>query len=106
MPRALLLLAVGIVAAFNASKMSPVYDPVASLMSLNFRNYPLMTPQRLYDAAAVPIALMTLMLAGIPAAVYERVRGLQTSSAVSLGIWLAAAVLLALPTLRRVIEAG
>ena len=40
---------------------------------------------------------MTLLIAGIPAAVYERIRGLKASTPVSLGIWLVATVLLSLP---------
>ena len=49
------------------------------------------------------IALMTLAIAGIPAAVYERIRGLKSSTAVSLAIWLGAAVLLALPAIMRAV---
>ena len=46
---------------------------------------------------------MTLLIAGIPAALYERIRGLKTSTPVSLGIWLVAAVLLSLPTIMRLL---
>ena len=46
---------------------------------------------------------MTLAIAGIPAAVYERIRGLKSSTAVSLAIWLVAAVLLALPAIMRAV---
>ena len=58
-----------------------------------------MTAARASDATPFAIAVMTLMLAGIPAAIYERIRGLQTSTSVSLGIWLAATLLLTLPTI-------
>lgn len=42
---------------------------------------------------------MTLLLGAIPAALYERLRGLQESTPVSLGIWLVATGLLTLPAL-------
>jgi hypothetical protein len=42
---------------------------------------------------------MTLLIAGIPAALYERFRGLQESNTTSLAIWLACTLLLALPSL-------
>ena len=98
---AILLAAVVGVAVFNGTKLSPFYDPVAYMMHLNLRGYPYMTARLLYDTATLPIAILTLMLAGVPAAIYERVRGLHTSSVVSLAIWLVMAVLLTWPTIRR-----
>jgi hypothetical protein len=44
-------------------------------------------------------ATLTIMLAGIPAALYERATGRQDSDLISHLIWLAAAVVLALPAL-------
>lgn len=99
--RAGLLAAIAGVAIFNGTKLSPYYDPVAYLMHLNLRGYPYMSARLLYDTATWPIALVTLMLAGVPAAIYERIRGLRTSSVPSLGIWLAMTLLLTWPTLRR-----
>lgn len=45
-------------------------------------------------------ATFTLTLAGIPAALYERITGREDSDLISVVIWLAAAVLLSLPALR------
>ena len=45
------------------------------------------------------IAVLTLLLGAIPAALYERLRGLKESTPVSLGIWLVATGLIALPSL-------
>jgi hypothetical protein len=98
---AVLLAAVVAVAVFNGTKLSPFYDPVAYMMHLNLRGYPYMTARLLYDTATFPIAVLTLMLAGVPAALYERIRGLHTSSVVSLVIWLITAVLLTWPTIKR-----
>ena len=99
--RLALLAATILVAVFNGTKLSPFYDPIAYLLHLNLRGYPFMTARTLYEAATWPIALMTLMLAGIPAALYERLRGLRTSSIVSLCIWLIATIALTLPTIMR-----
>jgi uncharacterized membrane protein (DUF2068 family) len=104
--RALLLGAVVAVALFNGTRWSPFYDPVAYVMHLNLRAYRLVSARTLYESAMVPMALLTLMLAGIPAALYERVRGLQASSTVSLAIWLAVTVLLTMPTIRRALGFG
>jgi hypothetical protein len=44
------------------------------------------------------ISTLSIMVAGIPAAIYERVVGLKHSNAVSFGIWFGAIALITLPT--------
>jgi hypothetical protein len=97
--RGLLLLAAGATALFNGSLWSPFYDSIAYILYLTTRGVPLMTAARASEATQVVIAVMTLMLAGIPAAIYERIRGLPASTTVSIGIWLVATLLLTLPTI-------
>ena len=104
--RWLLLGAVVGVALFNGTKWSPFYDPTAYVLHLNLRAYRVVSARTLYESAMVPIAVVTLMLAGIPAALYERVRGLQTSSTASIAIWLVATVLLTMPAIRRALGFG
>ncbi len=104
--RLLLLGAVVAVALFNGTKWSPFYDPTAYVLHLNLRAYRVVSARTLYESAMVPIAVVTLMLAGIPAALYERVRGLQFSSTASMAIWLIAAVLLTMPAIRRALGFG
>jgi sugar phosphate permease len=97
--QAVMLAVAGLVALFNGWEWSPLYDSVAQLLYQSTRGYPLATAQRMTNITPVAIAMITLLIAGIPAAVYERIRGLQTSTPVSVGIWLAATVMLALPTI-------
>lgn len=99
--RGLLVAATIAVAIFNGTRSSPFYDTVAYLLHLNLRGYPYMTARMLSDTATWPIALLTLMLAGVPAALYERIRGLRSSDAVSLAIWLAMTLLLTWWTFKR-----
>jgi hypothetical protein len=51
------------------------------------------------------LSTLTLMAAGVPAALYERYRKQQGTDASSAGIWFAAAVLLTLPALPNVLRA-
>jgi hypothetical protein len=97
--RGILLLSACAVAVFNGSLWSPMFDSVAYVLYLATRGYPMMTAARAAQAASVVIAVMTLLIAGIPAAIYERIRGLHSSTGVSIGIWLAVTVLLTLPTI-------
>ena len=80
--RGLLLIAAGAVALFNGSLWSPFFDSVAYILHLATRGYPFATPQRLFYVTPVAIAVMTLLVAGIPAAIYERIRS-RTSGIVS-----------------------
>jgi hypothetical protein len=97
--RGVVLIAAAAVALFNGSLLSPIFDSVSYILYLSTRNFPLMTAARAANATQVVIALMTLLVAGIPAALYERIRGLQTSSVTSLCIWAVAVLLLTVPTL-------
>jgi hypothetical protein len=104
--RALLVVATLACAIFNGfGGQVPVFESVDQLLGTTLRGYPYMTRAVIYAyVTPVAITLMTLAIAGIPAALYERIRGLKWSTAVSLAIWLAATVLLALPAIMRAFE--
>src|SRR5262245_11060 len=105
MARGLLLLAAGSCALGNYLIPTPLSDAVGQVLGIALRGYPLMTPARVQEyIAPTAIAIMTLLIAGIPAALYERIRGLKTSTPVSLGIWLIAAILLTLPAVMRALS--
>jgi hypothetical protein len=102
--RAVLLLATLACALINGLTLSPLFDWADYMLAVMLRGYPYMT-RAVINTYVTPLAVtaMTLAIAGIPAAVYERIRGLNSSTAVSLAIWLAAAVLISLPALMRLI---
>ena len=97
--RGLLILAACAVALFNGSLWSPVYDSVSYILYLATRNFPFMTAARAADATPIVIAVMTLLIAGIPAALYERVRGVETTTVASMLIWLLVTILLSAQTI-------
>jgi hypothetical protein len=102
MMQGFLLIAAVAVAGFNGSRWSPFYDSVAYVLYLATRGYPLATAARMTAVTPVAIAIMTLLIAGIPAALYERIVGLRRSTPVSMSIWLATTLLLSVPTIRNV----
>jgi hypothetical protein len=93
------LVGVAAIAVFNGTLFSPIFDSIFYYLDTFARGSLFYSPQLYLNLTSVFIALMTLLIAGIPAALYERIRGLKTSSPVSLGIWLLTAVLLSLPTI-------
>jgi hypothetical protein len=99
--RDLPLLATVAVAVINGLDFSPAFDAVSYWLYTFARGSALYDGELFYYVTSGAITLMTLLLAGIPAAIYERVRGLQQSTPGSLVIWLLATVLLALPAILR-----
>jgi hypothetical protein len=95
------LLGVAALAAFNGTFFSPVFDSIFYYVDTFARGSVLYSPELYLNVTSVFMAVMTLLIAGIPAAVYERIRGLEASTPVSLGIWLVATVLLTLPTIMK-----
>ena len=97
--RDVLLIAVAGISLLNGMHFSPYFDPVFILLKPFIAGTLLTTPLVLFYLTSIFISLMTLLIAGIPAALYERLRGLKESIATSIGIWLAGTLLLALPSL-------
>lgn len=60
----------------------------------------------LFYLSSLIVSTATLLLSGIPAALFERMRGQQDSTPASVGIWLAGAAVLTLPALLRLPAAG
>jgi hypothetical protein len=103
--RGFAIVAAGALALFNGLAPSPVFDSVDYMLGVATRGYPLLNRGLLYNyVSPLAIAAMTLLIGGIPAAIYERARGHASSTPVSLGIWLVATLLLALPTFMRLMR--
>ena len=88
-------------AIVNGLDFSPAFDPVSFYLYSFARGSPVYDGEVFFYLTSVAISLMTLLLAGIPAALYERLRGLQQSTPGSLTIWLLATALLTLPAILR-----
>lgn len=100
--RDLLLAATVGLAVLNGIPLTPLFDSVSYVLYLFTRGLSYISRDLLFYLAQLVIAVMTLLIGGIPAALYERIRGLGESTPVSLGIWLVATALLVLPALMHV----
>jgi hypothetical protein len=70
--------------------------------------YPFFLPPMLpavFLISSLIVSTLTLMIAGVPAAIYERISGAKESTFLSGLIWLGGAVLLALPALPGILKA-
>ncbi|HRD77775.1 MAG TPA: hypothetical protein PK264_17860 [Hyphomicrobiaceae bacterium] len=102
MQRDILMVATAGASLLNGQAFSPVFDPVFFLLKPFLAAAFYSLPMVAFYLTSIFISLVTLMIAGIPAALYERAKGLKESSPISLGIWLAATIaLVSLPYLMR-----
>ena len=88
----------------NGASFSPLFDP-AYLLFRNFAPSFFISSQVLvFYFTSLFLATFTLMIAGVPAALYERIRGQKTSSITSMAIWLAAMIPLTLPAIMALVN--
>ena len=97
--RDVMLVATAGLSLVNGMHFSPWFDPVAILMKPFVAGTFLASPLVFLYLTSIFISLMTLLLAGVPAALYERFKGERESTPTSLFIWFAATLLLSVHAL-------
>jgi hypothetical protein len=100
------LAATAVLSVLNGLDFSPAFDSVSFWLYTFARGSGFFHGEVFYYLTSAAISAMTLLMAGVPAAVYERLRGLQQSSTGSLIIWFAGTLLLTLPALLRLLAIG
>lgn len=93
-----LLVATAGASLLNGMHFSPYFDPIAILLRPFLAGTVLATPLASLYVSSLFVSLLSLLIAGVPAALYERARGLKESTPVSIGIWLAAIVVITIPS--------
>ena len=96
------MLIVGILGAsvLNGMHFSPWFDPAFLLTKPFFQiTFWISSPIIIFYFTSLMLSTLTVMLAGVPAAIFERLTGRKESDSISLGIWLAGAVFLSIPAL-------
>ncbi len=78
---------------------SPYFDPAFFVFKLFAPSFFLSSPILLFYFISLLVSTLAIAIGGIPAAIYERGKGLQTSSPTSMMIWFLGVALLALPSL-------
>ncbi len=97
MQRDVLLVATAATSLLNGQGFSPIFDPIFFLLRPFVAGTFLASPLVFFYLTSLFISLMTLLIGGIPAALYERVRGFAESTPVSIGIWFVTTGLLTIP---------
>jgi hypothetical protein len=86
----------------NGLHTSPWFDPAYILIKPFAPAFFIGSNVLLFYFTSLFLSTLTVMLAGVPAAIFERVTGRTRSDPTSLGIWLGFVLLLTLPSFLRV----
>jgi hypothetical protein len=95
--RSLPLLGIAALSLFNGLTYSPIFDSVQYYLDSFFRDAPYYHPEVFFQLTSWVIAAMTVLVAGVPAALYERATGSKESGPTSLRVWFLATAGLSLP---------
>jgi hypothetical protein len=99
MPRDMLLVGTVGLSLLNGMHFSPWFEPVHLLLRPIVSSFYLTSPLILLYFTSIFLGLVTLMLAGIPVSIFEKLRGRTTSDTASMAVWFVATALLVLPAL-------
>lgn len=94
-----MLIGIAACSLLNGMHFSPLFDPAFILFRVFAPGFFISSPLLLFYFTSLLLSAATLILAGVPAALFERFTGRTESDTTSLGIWLVTTALLALPTL-------
>lgn len=81
----------------NGMHFSPWFDPAYILLRPFAPAFFVSSPILMFYFTSLFVSLMTLLMAGVPAALYERFQGLTQSTPRSMFIWFVVVALLSLP---------
>lgn len=97
--RTMPLLAIAIASLPAGWHVSPWFDPIFFLLRPFIVAMTFASPQLTLCVTSLVVSILAVIVAGVPAAIYERIAGARTSTTTSLLIWLAGTVLLAVPAI-------
>jgi hypothetical protein len=89
----------------NGMHTSPWFDVMSAPIAAIMAGFYISSPVILFYLVSLSVSVFTVILAGVPAAMYEQSQGLKTSNSRSLTIWLVAAIILTIPAFLKMIGA-
>ena len=99
----------GLVFVLGVAMLNGLFSPALRIVVLFAPVwYPALLPQTaslLFFLSSLLVATFTLMIAGVPAAIYERLSGQADSDVVSMGIWLLGVLILTAPAVVNMLAA-
>jgi hypothetical protein len=98
-----LLISLALAGLINGSHWSPWFDLLAGPIAAVLSGFLFSSPLLLFYFASLFVSLFTIVISGVPAAIYESSQNLSESNNTSLTIWVVSAVFLSLPAAAKMI---
>ncbi len=96
-------LGIATLSLLNGMDFSPYFEPGFVLIKPLLFSFSISSPVLIFYFTSLMLALSTVVIAGVPAALFERISGRTTSDGTSLLIWMACTGFLALPSMLRLL---
>ena len=93
------ILGIASLSLLNGMHFSPYFSFVAIPFGPILREYGITSPVITFYLASLIVAVGTVMVSGIPVAIYERLTGRQQSDSTSMALWLGAIFLVTIPSI-------
>lgn len=97
-------LGIATLSLLNGMDFSPYFEPGMVLMRPLLFSFSISSPLLIFYFTSLFLALASVVIGGVPAAIYERVTGRQTSDGTSLLIWMIGVGVIALPSFLRLLK--
>lgn len=98
------LLGIATLSLANGMDFSAYFEAGFVLIKPLLFSFSISSPVLIFYFTSLLLALATVVIAGVPAALFERMTGRRQSDAASMTIWLATTGLLALPSLMKLLH--
>ncbi|MCA0320248.1 MAG: hypothetical protein LCH88_19485 [Proteobacteria bacterium] len=97
------LIGIATLGLVNGMHVSPWFEPAFVLLRPLLASFYITSPVLQFYFASLVLAVTAVLVAGVPAAIFERVTGRTESDGRSLAVWLIALFVVSLPALARLI---
>lgn len=100
------LIGIASLSLLNGMHFSPYFSFVAIPFGPILREYGITSPVITFYLASVILSVGSVIIAGVPVAIFERLTGRQTSDSTSMALWMGLLFLIAIPSIVGLLTGG
>lgn len=97
------LIGIATLSLLNGMDFSVYFEPAVVVIRPLLFSFGISSPVLILYFASLFLSLTTLVLAGVPVAIFERLTGRQTSDSTSMALWMGLIGLIAFPTFSKLL---
>lgn len=90
----------------NGMNFSPYFEQGAILLRPILFGFSITSPVIVFYLTSLTLAVGSILISGVPVAIFERLTGRQTSDSTSMALWLASIFLISIPSIMGLLRGG